>query len=104
MALDTDLAAQERILDELSLRNGRLADREAVVERVLGGVFLVLAVGLALSGGLMDSSLVVLAGATLTFAVAARVEFDVPGGVAVPTQLAFVPLLFVAPATLVPLL
>jgi HD-GYP domain-containing protein (c-di-GMP phosphodiesterase class II) len=62
------------------------------------------AVALGLSGDLAGTPVLELAGATLAFAVAARVEFDVPGGVAVPTQLAFVPLLFIAPATLVPLL
>ena len=44
------------------------------------------------------SRCVAVAAATLAFVVAARVEFDIAGGFAVPTQLAFVPLLFVAPA------
>ena len=38
------------------------------------------------------------AGATLAYAVAGRVEFDSRGGFVAPTQLAFVPLLVVAPA------
>lgn len=104
MGLDPDLAEQERILDELRLRQGGLARREALVERVFGGAFAAVALALAASGGLSGVSILAVAGAVLAFVVAARVEFDIPGGFAVPTQLAFVPLLYVAPATHVPLL
>lgn len=104
MGLDPDLAEQERILDELRLRQGGLARREALVERVFGGAFVVLALALAASGDLTGVSVLAVAGAVLAFVVAARVEFDISGGFAVPTQLAFVPLLYVAPATHVPLL
>ncbi|RKQ93190.1 putative nucleotidyltransferase with HDIG domain [Solirubrobacter pauli] len=104
MGLDPNLAEQERILDELRLREGGLARREARVERVFGGAFAALALALAASGDLTGVSVLAVAGAVLAFVVAARVEFDISGGFAVPTQLAFVPLLFVAPATHVPLL
>jgi HD-GYP domain-containing protein (c-di-GMP phosphodiesterase class II) len=103
MGLDPDIATQQRILDELRLRGGGLADREAVVERVLGGIFLVVAVALAWGAAPSGASLLAIAGATLAYAVAARVEFDVAGGFVVPTQLAFVPLLVVTPARYVPL-
>ncbi|MDA0172623.1 HD-GYP domain-containing protein [Solirubrobacter taibaiensis] len=104
MGLDPDLAAQARILDELRLRRGGLAQREALVERAFGGVFAVVALGLAFAGGWDGISVLAALGATLAFVVAARVEFDISGGFTAPTQLAFVPLLFVAPATHVPLL
>ena len=41
--------------------------------------------------------------AVLVLALATRVHFDTPADVAVPTQLAFIPLLFVTPGSLVPL-
>lgn len=104
MGLDPDLAEQERILDELRLRQGGLARREALVERVFGGAFAAVALALAASGDLSGVSILAVTGAVLAFVVAARVEFDISGGFAVPTQLAFVPLLYVAPATHVPLL
>jgi HD-GYP domain-containing protein (c-di-GMP phosphodiesterase class II) len=103
MALDPDYAAQQRILDELRLRAGGLADREAVVERLLGGVFLLVAVGLAWGAEAAGASWIAIAGAMLAYAVAGRVEFDVAGGFVAPTQLAFVPLLVVTPAHYVPL-
>ena len=103
MALDPDFAAQQRILDELRLRAGGLGDREAVVERLFGGVFLVVAVALAWGAEVGGASLLAIAGATFAYAVAGRVEFDVAGGFVVPTQLAFVPLLVVTPAHYVPL-
>src|SRR4051794_17276700 len=104
MGLDPDLTAQERILDELDLRRGGLAQREALVERAFGGVFVAVALALALTGDWGGISVLAVLGATLAFVVSARVEFDISGGFAVPTQLAFVPLLFVAPATHVPLI
>ena len=103
MSLDPDFAAQQRIIDELRLRAGGLADREAVVERLFGGVFVVIAVALAWGAEPGGASLLAIAGATLAYAVAARVEFDVAGGFVVPTQLAFVPLLVVTPVRYVPL-
>jgi HD-GYP domain-containing protein (c-di-GMP phosphodiesterase class II) len=103
MALDPDFTAQQRILDELRLRAGGLGDREAVVERLLGGAFLVVAVALAWGAEAGGASWLAIAGATLAYAVAGRVEFDVAGGFVAPTQLAFVPLLVVTPARYVPL-
>jgi HD-GYP domain-containing protein (c-di-GMP phosphodiesterase class II) len=98
-----DLEEQQRIIHELDLRAGGLAARERVVERVIGAGFLVAATALASSGDLAHVSMLAVAGAVLAFVVAGRVEFDMSGGFAVPTQLAFVPMLFVVPATLLPL-
>jgi HD-GYP domain-containing protein (c-di-GMP phosphodiesterase class II) len=103
MGLDPDIAAQQRILEELRLRAGGLADREAVVERLFGGAFLFVAAVLALGGDIAATSLLAIVGAAFALVVAARVEFDVAGGFVVPTQLAFVPLLLVTPARGVPL-
>jgi HD-GYP domain-containing protein (c-di-GMP phosphodiesterase class II) len=103
MALDPDYAAQQRIVDELRLRAGGLVDREAVVERLLGGGFLIIAVALAWGAEAGGASWLAISGAMLAYAVAGRVEFDVAGGFVAPTQLAFVPLLVVTPAHYVPL-
>jgi putative nucleotidyltransferase with HDIG domain len=99
-----DLEEQQRIIHELDLRAGGLAARERVVERVIGAGFLVAATALAFSGDLASVSVLAVAGAVLAFVVAGRVEFDMSGGFAVPTQLAFIPMLFVVPAPLLPLL
>ena len=98
-----DLEEQQRIIHELDLRAGGLAARERVVERMIGASFLVAATALALSGDLAPVSMLAVAGAVLAFVVAGRVEFDMSGGFAVPTQLAFIPMLFVVPASLLPL-
>ena len=98
-----DLEEQQRIIHELDLRAGGLAARERVVERVIGAGFLVAATALAFSGDLAGVSMLAVAGAVLAFVVAGRVEFDMSGGFAVPTQLAFIPMLFVVPASLLPL-
>jgi HD-GYP domain-containing protein (c-di-GMP phosphodiesterase class II) len=103
MALDPCHAEQQRIMHELRVRAGGLAGREAVVERLAGGAFVIVALALAVHGDIGDSSVVAIAGAMLAFLVATRVEFDIFGGFAVPTELAFVPLAFVTPAALLPL-
>ena len=98
-----DIEEQQRIIHELDLRAGGLAARERIVERVIGAGFLVAATALAFSGDLVGVSMLAVAGAALAFVVAGRVEFDMSGGFAVPTQLAFIPMLFVVPASLLPL-
>jgi HD-GYP domain-containing protein (c-di-GMP phosphodiesterase class II) len=98
-----DLEEQQRIIHELDLRAGGLAARERVVERVIGAGFLVAATALAFGGDLAGVSMLAVAGAVVAFVVAGRVEFDMSGGFAVPTQLAFIPMLFVVPASLLPL-
>jgi HD-GYP domain-containing protein (c-di-GMP phosphodiesterase class II) len=103
MALDPSYAEQQRIIHELRVRAGGLADREAVVERLVGGAFTVVAVALAATAGLGGTSWAAIACAVVAFVVATHVEFDLAGGFAVPTQLAFVPLAFVTPAHLLPL-
>jgi hypothetical protein len=59
-------------------------------------------VALAWGADAGGASWLAITGATLAYAVAGRVEFDIAGGFVAPTQLAFVPLLFVTPAQYVP--
>jgi putative nucleotidyltransferase with HDIG domain len=78
--------------------------RRVVVEAASGVLFLAAAAALALGAGWhghldpLDAALLVAA-----YAIASRVEFDDGACYTVPTQLVFVPMLFVLPAPSVPL-
>jgi hypothetical protein len=90
-------ASRERLASTL----GR---REAVAGALFAGGFLAAAIALAvLAPGAREVSPAVLAVLLAGFVSASRVEFEVGSGCAVPTQLAFVPLLFALPVGLVPL-
>lgn len=85
-------------------RPTRLHSRELWASVVRGGAFLLVAVPLALSlDGWSGASPLALAALVGAYAVAYNVDFEVGPGLAVATQLAFVPLLFLAPLELVPL-
>jgi HD-GYP domain-containing protein (c-di-GMP phosphodiesterase class II) len=79
--------------------------RERATTYSLAGAFVVVATALAIwdPGGSSPDPPLLLA-AVLAFAVAARVQFEVGFGSAVPTQLVFVPMLFLAPVGWVPAL
>jgi diguanylate cyclase (GGDEF)-like protein len=90
-------ASRERLASTL----GR---REAVAGALFAGGFLAAAIALAVvAPGAREVSPAVLAVLLAAFVSASRVEFEVGSGCAVPTQLAFVPLLFALPVGLVPL-
>jgi HD-GYP domain-containing protein (c-di-GMP phosphodiesterase class II) len=83
----------------------RLAGRDRATTVALAGLFVAVAAALAIwipqrapSDWLLVLALVV------AFACAARIQFEVGIGSAVPTQLVFVPMLFMAPLGWVPLL
>jgi putative nucleotidyltransferase with HDIG domain len=79
--------------------------RELRAELVVGGAFLAAAALLILIGGPAGSaSLPVVLAYTACLAAAGGVSFDVGAGFTVPTQVVFVPLLFLAPPAAVPLL
>ena len=82
----------------------RFGGRELVASLVVGGLFLAVAIPLALllPSPRHPSALLVLA-LVCGYALVARVEFEVGSGVAVPTQLVLVPMLFLLPLGLVPL-
>jgi HD-GYP domain-containing protein (c-di-GMP phosphodiesterase class II) len=81
------------------------ASHERRVLELLALCFLLVAGPLALLlGGERDADPVVVAGLVILYAVVSRVEFEVGGGVAVPNQLVFVPMLFMAPVAWVPLM
>ena len=98
--------AVERLIEEARERQSAgLGDRERKVELLLAGGFLVAAV---LAAALLPSQHAFAIGpalaAVVAYAIAARVRFHTGAGWTVPTELVFVPMLFVLPAPAVPLL
>ena len=94
---------QAVIADTLARRQSALTRRERAAEVVVGGGF---AVAVALIWLLRPPHSISVAQAvicTLVLVVAMRVRIDTPFGFTVPTQLAFVPLLFALPLALVPI-
>jgi hypothetical protein len=78
--------------------------RERAVEQVTGGVFLLVALGMAM---FLDSprslDLPPLAVLVVAYVVACRAKFDIADGYTVPTELVLVPMLFLLPTPVVPL-
>ncbi len=96
---------EQRVIEEQRARRlSRLARRELLSIFVFAGGFLVVAVVLAV---LMPSDRSPALPAALllivSYAAAFRLDFEVGGGSAVPTELILVPMLFVLPIGLVPL-
>ena len=105
--LDTEMKAEERLVGEARDRQPqRMAPREAAVVGglALGFVVAVAVLGLVLPESARTADPVVLLGLVAMYAIASRVEFEVGSTYAVPEQLVFIPMLFLAPLPLVPLL
>ena len=101
VALSPD--GQQRIEEATVRRSRSLARREIVAEGLVGGGFVVAASALAATGpSRADLPWGALALLVVCFAILARVRFDVGAGFTVPTQLLFVPMLFLLPAQIVP--
>src|ERR687887_628722 len=84
-------------------RSRALADRDLRASLVVGGVFLATMLTLAaLLSSQRSPSPFVVVGFVLAYALVARVEFEVGPGMAVPTQLVLVPMLFALPLGVVP--
>jgi hypothetical protein len=102
-AAPEDLTIQDLIEQSRRRRQRRLRGRDRIVEPVLFSGFLCVAVPMALlSDGGHSWSLPVVP-LLLAYVVASRIEFEVGGGYTVPTQLLYVPMLFVLPTGTVPL-
>jgi hypothetical protein len=81
-----------------------LGGGERLIAATLGGTFLLAALALPFATSSARSpSLVLAAVLVLAFAALANVEFEVGAGSAIPTQLIFVPMLFLLPLGWVPL-
>src|SRR4030081_2651074 len=97
--------ATERTRAYLTQRTQRLAARELRAELLMGLAFLSAGLLLAVTGGPHGtaSAPVVLA-YVVSLAAVSRVQFDIGAGFTVPTQVVFLPLLFLVRPGLVPLL
>ena len=81
----------------------RMSTREQLTELTVAAGFIAAATALVLEQPPHAFSLVPAAVCLAVFLVAMRVKIDTPFGYMAPTQLAFVPLLFVLPVSLVPI-
>ena len=95
----------ERLLEESRERGrGRLRGGERTVRWLWAVAFLAVAAALAATTPpSAHIDIFLLAALLLSFAVASRIEFEVGSGFAVPTELVLVPMLFLLPAEIVPL-
>jgi diguanylate cyclase (GGDEF)-like protein len=101
----TSVLVDEELVEEARMRRPmRPSGRDLATSALLGGGFLAAAVAMAvLLPWDRPLSLAALAVLVAAYAILSRVEFEVGPGWAVPTQLVFVPMLFVLPVPLVPL-
>ncbi len=104
MALHPDIAEQERIAHAATERDQAIDGRERRGEAMIGGAFVAASAILLATSGLSGLHIAVVPalGCVVALAVAANVPFAVGDGYTVPTQLAFVPLLFTVSPALVP--
>jgi len=103
-AADLDPEENRLIENARSLLERRLRLRDRLPGLVSGGAFLVCAVALALTfPAVRAPSLVTYVLFIGAYAAASRVEFQVGPGLALPTQVVLVPMLFVLPLRVVPL-
>ena len=96
----------EKLVGEARARRARAMDaRERIVVAASAGLFCLVALALALFlPSERDFDLVLVAGLTVGLAVVSRVRFEFGGGYVVPEQLVIVPMLLLAPLSLVPLM
>ena len=98
-AEDGELYAKSRSRLRLPLGGG-----ERVISALMGGTFLVTAIAMAATGSNQRSPGVgVVVALILAFAALTNVDFEIGAGMAIPTQLVFVPMLFLLPLGWVPL-
>ena len=90
--------------DRRARRFSRLAGREVWASIVTGGSFLAVALPFALlfASSRTPAPLTV-AALVIAYALVYKVEFEIGSGLAIPTQLVFVPMLFLLPLGIVPL-
>ena len=101
---DLDPEAGGLIEDARARATERLAARDSRTTLLGALAFMLVAVPFALlapSDRVVSPGVLVLL--VVAYALAARVEFEVGSGFAVPTQIVFVPMLFLLPVALVPL-
>ncbi len=102
MELTPPAGQHERIAISLG-RDGRpLASRDRLAETTVGVAFVAAAAALYVAVPSPPFALLPALACVVVLAIATQVQFHVASGYTVPTQLAFVPLLFAAPVAIVP--
>jgi putative nucleotidyltransferase with HDIG domain len=100
MSLNPDLDEQQLLAETYRRAGARMSTREVVGETLTGGSFFVVAAALWWLQPPGSFAVWPLVLCVLVLALATVARFDTPIGFTVPTQLAFVPLLFAAPVAL----
>ena len=103
MPLDPTLEEQELLAETFRRGGSRMTRSELLTEVLVGSGFLVAVAALWLVCPPHAFAIVPGALCLLVLVLATRVRFDTPFGFTVPTQLAFVPLVFALPAATVPI-
>ena len=102
MALAPDLTEQELLADTHRRLRARMTAREVVAESLVGAGFIVAIPAVWAISPPSHFSPLTTALFVAVLVLALRVRFETPLGFTVPSQLAFVPLLFVTPLAIVP--
>jgi putative nucleotidyltransferase with HDIG domain len=97
-------ATEDSVQRARNQRPERMSDRELVTEAGFAALFVVAAIALIEIGKLGHVRLGAAAVLLLAFTVLSRFEFEIGAGYEPPTQVAFVPMLFVLPPELAPVL
>jgi len=103
MSIEPTLEEQKLLADTLQRRHSRIGTRERVAMAVTSTAFALAVAGIWLIHPPHGLAVVPAALCVLVLALATRIEFDTPFGFTVPTQVAFVPLVFVVPLAIVPI-
>ncbi len=103
VATDPSYREQQLLAHARERQTTRLSSRERLAELTVGGgyVFAALLIAVIWPPELVSVHLLGAAACAVVFIVASGTEFDTGAGVTVPTQLAFVPLIFSLPPSLV---
>ncbi len=103
MAIDPNVEEQQQLAETLSRPRRGMTQQERLAEMVVASGFTVAATVLLIVSPPAGFRLEAATVCTLVMALALMVRFETPFGFTAPAQLAFVPLLFSMPVTLVPI-
>jgi HD-GYP domain-containing protein (c-di-GMP phosphodiesterase class II) len=104
VGLNPDVRQQELMAEARDRLGERLTTKERNAEILVGGSFILAVIALLawFPPAASDWDELLAVTSMVALAVALRVEFDIGSGITVPSQLAFIPLLFAVPPALVP--
>ena len=102
MSFNPDYQQQELIAESMRRSGSLMTDRERLAELIVASTFLGAVAALLITEPPHGLRVLPALLCVALLAIAARVEFDTPFGFTVATQLAYVPLVFALPTSLVP--